>query len=54
MKDLIDVFRMSELSSEVRVTLIRKLGRAINDSYCMDITGELVDELVNILEGDWE
>lgn len=52
MKEIIDVFRMNEISKDIRVKIITKLGRAINDKYCMDITGELVDELVAILEGD--
>ena len=50
MNDLIEVFRMSEVSSEVRARIIVKLGRAINDTYGMNITEPLVYELVKLLD----
>jgi len=37
---------MDEVSVPVRIRIIKKLGTAINDSMCMDITGSLVYELV--------
>lgn len=43
---LIEVFRMDELSPEVRERIIRKLGFAINDSFGMNLTEEIVVELV--------
>lgn len=43
---LIEVFRMSEISPEVRERIIRKLGFAINDEMAMNATEELVVELV--------
>ena len=43
---LIDVFRMNEISPEVRERIIRRLGFAINDSFGMNLTEELVCELV--------
>ena len=52
MHDLIEVFRMSEISAEVRARIIVKLGRAINDTYAMNITEPLVYELVNMLDKD--
>ena len=49
MESIIQVFRMNEVSKEVRINIIRKLGRAINDQYSMNITEELVEELVKSL-----
>lgn len=49
MKELIDVFRMHELSPKTRAAIIVKLGNAINDEYGMNITGELVEELLRAL-----
>ena len=50
MHDLIEVFRMSELSGVTRARVIIKLGRAINDTYAMNITEPLVYELVKLLD----
>lgn len=46
---LIEVFRMDELSPDTRISIVEKLGRAINDSFGMNITEPIVEELVNIL-----
>lgn len=43
---LIEVFRMTELSPDVRERIIRKLGPAINYSFSSNVTEELVLELV--------
>ncbi len=50
MQSIIEVFRMNELSAETRKNIIVELGRAINDQYGMNITGDLVKELVLALE----
>ena len=50
MHDLIEVFRMSELSGVIRARVIIKLGKAINDTYAMNITEPLVYELVKLLD----
>lgn len=50
MKSIIDVFRMNEVKPETRAKVIIKLGRAINHQYAMNITNELVYELVSILD----
>jgi hypothetical protein len=50
MRDLIEVFRMKELSIDVRCRIIKKLGTAINHTYAMNITEDLVDELITALE----
>jgi len=50
MKELIDIFRMNELSKETRINIIVALGRAIDDRYDNNITGRLVYELVKILD----
>ena len=49
---LIDVYRMVELKPETRARLIIKLGRAINNSMGMNITQDIVYELVEILDKD--
>ena len=54
MKSLIDVYRMEEVSRQVRASIIIKLGRAINDSYGMNISEPLVYELVKQLDPENE
>ena len=52
MKELIEVFRMSEVSINVRCRIIIQLGRAINHEHGMNITEPLVYELVKQLDPD--
>lgn len=54
MKELIDVFRMNEISVETRCKIIVQLGRAINNQHCMNITEPLVYELVKQLDPSFE
>lgn len=49
MNSLIDVFRMHEVSKEVRCDIIIKLGNAINSDLGLNATEPLVYELVNQL-----
>lgn len=49
MKELIDVFRMTELSPETRIRVLVKLGRAINDEHGANLTEPIVYELVKLL-----
>ena len=50
MEEMMSVFRATELSKEVRIKIIKKLGRALNMQYAMNWTDEIVDELVKALE----
>ena len=50
MKELIDVFKMDEISIQTRIKIIIRLGSAINDRYAMNITEALVYELVKALD----
>lgn len=50
MKELIEIFRMNELSKETRTRLIIKLGRAINNEMGGNFTESIVYELVSILD----
>ena len=52
MKELIEVFRMTEVSIEVRCRIIIQLGHALNAEYGMNITEPLVYELVKQLDPD--
>lgn len=54
MNALIEVFRMIEISAQVRANIIVKLGNAINDEYAMNITEPLVYELVKQLDPSHE
>lgn len=45
MESIIQVFRMSELSIETRIKVIKKLGCAINYQFASNCTDELVVEL---------
>lgn len=50
MKELIDTFRMTEVSAKTRAKLIIKLGELINAEHCSNITEPVVFELVSILD----
>lgn len=50
MKELIDIFRMTELSVETRVNIIIQLGVAINHQYGANMTEPVVYELVKALD----
>jgi hypothetical protein len=50
MKELIEVFRMSELSCETRIKVIKILGKALNYEHAANWTDDIVDELVDILQ----
>ena len=52
MHELIEVFRMNEVSIATRCKIIIKLGRTINDEHGMNITEPLVYELVKLLDPD--
>jgi hypothetical protein len=52
MKDLIEVFRMNEISIKARCRIIIELGNAINHEYGTNITEPLVYELVKQLDND--
>ena len=50
MKELIDVFRMTEIDSVKRANIIIQLGQSINNRYGMNLTEGLVYELVLLLD----
>lgn len=50
MESLIQVFRMTEISAETRIKLIKKLGEAINFDLGGNYTQPLVYELVLALD----
>lgn len=49
MKEIIEIFRMEELSVDVRIRTMRKLGEALDYQYAANWTGEVIDELEKIL-----
>lgn len=50
MKEILEVFKMSELSVETRCRVIIKLGRALNFEQGSNWTEPIVYELVKILD----
>ena len=52
MNELIDVFRMNEVSVATRCKIIIQLGELINFKYCSNVTEPLVYELVKALDPD--
>ena len=52
MESLIQVFRMTELSIDTRINIIKKLGVAINHQLASNCTEALVWELVLSLDPD--
>lgn len=51
---LVEIYKMKELSKSARISLIKKLGCAINNEYAMNITDEVVAELVQLIERETE
>lgn len=49
MKELIDVFRMEEISAEVRAYMIIELGKFVNMRYSTNVSEPLVYKLVSML-----
>lgn len=54
MESIIQIFRMSELSVETRIKIMKKLGTAINYQYAANCTEELVIELILALAPEKE
>ena len=54
MESLIQVFRMTEISIETRIKILKRLGKAINWSLTANATEPLVYELVLALDPDNE
>ena len=54
MESIIQIFRMSELTIETRIKIIKKLGTAINNQLAGNFTEALVYELVLSLNPDDE
>ena len=54
MKELIEVFKMNDLSVETRVRIIIKLGQLINNQFGSNLTEPIVFELVRILDPENE
>ncbi|MFN8996421.1 MAG: hypothetical protein ACK5X3_22515 [Pseudomonadota bacterium] len=50
MKEIFEVFKMTELSYDTRISVILKLGKALDNQYAMNWTHEIVEELVGILK----
>jgi len=49
---LFDIYRASEIKPETRISLIKKMGGAINNSVGMNLTEPLVYELVLLLDAN--
>lgn len=54
MESIIQIFRMDELSIETRISIMKKLGWAINHQYASNCTEELVIELILALDPEKE
>ena len=50
MSDLINIFRMTELSVGTRIKIIKRLGVCLNHQYGANLTEALVYELVIALD----
>ena len=46
---IIDVYKMMEITPVTKAKIMVRLGRAINDEYGMNLTEELVGELLQTL-----
>jgi hypothetical protein len=51
---LIEVYRMEEISKESRADVIMALGTAIDHENAMNVTGQIVYELLKLLVPDHE
>ena len=52
MKELLEIFKMEEVSVAARIRLLKKFGRKINDENSANLTEEVVYELVLLLDPD--
>lgn len=52
MKELIEIFRMSEIDPKTRARVIIKLGIALNNQMAANYTESIVFELVSLLDPD--
>jgi hypothetical protein len=50
MRDLVEIYRMTELSVEVRCRLIVKVGQLVNYQYGANVTEPIVHELLALLD----
>lgn len=51
-RTLFDIYKENSLSFDTRISLLKSLGRAINDHYAMNLTEPIVYELVRALDPD--
>jgi hypothetical protein len=49
-KEIMEIFRAPELTIDTKISVIEKLGRALDDQFGMNWTKEITDELIGILE----
>jgi hypothetical protein len=54
MESIIQIFRMDDLSIETRISIMKKLGTAINYQYAANCTEELIIELILALAPEKE
>jgi len=50
MKELIEIFRMTEISPSIRANLLFKMGELINYQFASNVTEPVIFELVSILD----
>ncbi len=50
MKEIIEVYKMSEIDAKKRASIIIKLGTALNHQFGMNWTEAIVFELVSLLD----
>lgn len=46
---LVDIYKIENINPVTKANLLIELGRAINDEYSMNLTGDLVAELIATL-----
>lgn len=54
MKELIEIYRMVEASTETRIKLIKEMGCLINHQYASNITEPLQIELIRLLDENYD
>jgi len=52
MEEIFFIFKMEEISVKTKVRIMRKLGAAMDNQMGMNYTGDIIDELVALLDGD--
>ena len=54
MEELMNIFRMTEISVSARIRLLKKVGHLVNYQYSSNVTEPIIIELIMILDPNYD